>query len=299
MRFKITRSEFDAELALHPGLTKYETFRVENGVQRLDEYFWAKDDAEAEAEFLRRYPDGMKPGSNAYFSEAYLFRSSLAGSDVLNVSDSFDCGYGFTDLDDEMPDSADSADSADSDDLDKDDKMLDSDYRRQAADDIRYFIENYDPETRSSHSRTESWSLDSHILEDLEFNIPIIIKTKNGVPTRFCEKARLQLKSETDADSGECNPSDAEMKLGEEMWNEELTRLLGHIWTYEFFSGFGVVDAKWPIDKQTFLFEKKSLIPYKPGRYNEMDYQKLNELAQAEWRAIWAWMSEYGQDLWT
>ena len=291
MRLKMTKAELAAEQAAHPGLTKYETFRVESGVQALDGYFWAKDEDEARAEFLRRYPDGLKPGSNAYFSEAYRSKVGKAGSDVVDVADSFETRLFAVGIVDEDED-----EDEDEDGEDYDEGPADPDARALAVGDIGYFIEHYDPESRSSNSRTESWSLDQHILGDIEFNVPIIIRTKNGVPDRFCQEAKKQLGCES-GESGECD--DEALRLAEDMWNGELWKLLGHVWTYEFFSVFGIMDGKWPTDKTIYLSKKKDLLPYKPGMYRELDYAKLSEMAQAEWNAIWKWMAEYGQSLWT
>lgn len=294
MRLKMTKAELAAEQAAHPGLIKYETFRVESGVQELDGYFWAKDEDEARAEFLRRYPDGLKPGSNAYFGEAYRSKVGKVGSDVVDVADSFETRLFADDSDDKDKDDKDDKDKDENEDYDE--AVADPDPREMAVGDIGYFIEHYDPESRSSHSRTESWSLDQHILGDIEFNVPIIIRTKKGVPDRFCQEAKKQLGCEF-GESCECD--DEALRLAEDMWNGELRKLLGHVWMYEFFSGFGVMDGKWPTDKTVYLSEKKDLLPYKPGMYRELDYAKLSEMAQAEWNAVWKWMAEYGQSLWT
>lgn len=295
MRLKMTKAELAAEQAVHPGLTKYETFRVESGVQALDGYFWAKDEDEARAEFLRRYPDGLKPGSNAYFSEAYRSKVGKAGSDVVDVADSFETRIFADDPNDENENEN---ENENEDNEDYDEAVADPDPRETAVGDIGYFIEHYDPESRSSHSRTESWSLDHHILGDIEFNVPIIIRSKIGVPDRFYQEARKQLGHES-GDPADPGRDDEALRFASDMWNGELRKLLGHVWTYEFFSEFGVMDGNWPTDKTVYLSEKKDLLPYKPGMYRELDHAKLSEMAQAEWNAIWKWMAEYGQSLWT
>ena len=49
---------------------------------------------------------------------------------------------------------------------------------------------------RTGHSRAEAWSLDTHVIEDICHNVPIMIANLHGCPTRFCLKAREKIKTE-------------------------------------------------------------------------------------------------------
>lgn len=148
------------------------------------------------------------------------------------------------------------------------------------------------------HNRSESWSLDYHLVEDLIFNIPRLIKDKSGVPTSFCYRARKELHkddSSFDADkSFEENPnSDSkEMELATKLWNEELEKCLLYAKLWDFYHNFGITE-----DEE---FEKtwKKTIPYKPGTCEEIDYLKLQELENRNWNSLWNWIKEYGRNLW-
>ena len=170
--------------------------------------------------------------------------------------------------------------------------------------DFWFWYRHYDKRTNKSHMRSESWNLDSTLLDMLEFNIPIIIEDKNGVPNDFCVMARKKL-HENDENfdiekSLRANPNsnDEELKLAEEMWNEELGRCLLHIRLYRYYSDHGMVDAS---EKEYVEIDKqyKDTIPYVPGTDKEIDYLKISGMIQREWNAIWDWWKKYGQMCWT
>jgi len=170
--------------------------------------------------------------------------------------------------------------------------------------DIRYKIKDIWHVLRTKHQRNESWSLDYHILDDLIFNIPLLIKDKNGVPTAFCEKAaKLAHKGDPSYDpvkEFEKDPGKADdyIDSAKKLWDEELNKLLLYVKLYCYYRDFGIVDNKDP--EQVKFHEKyKYTLPYKPGTYKTFDYKKLSALQQRYWSSIWNWMKEYGQSLWT
>ena len=163
--------------------------------------------------------------------------------------------------------------------------------------DICFFFKN-------KHKRDESWSLDYHLIDDIIFNVPLLIKNKHGVPTEFCMKARAELhKGEKNFDvkkSFEKNPSsdEKEMELADKMWSEELERGLLYAKLYSFYSGYGVLDKNaWP-DCKKFEKDWEKTIPYIPGSYHRIDYAKLHALENKYWNSLWNWIKDNGRNLW-
>lgn len=156
---------------------------------------------------------------------------------------------------------------------------------------------------KTKHSRQESWSLDYHLVDDLIFNIPLLLKSKHGVPIEFCMKARTELhKSERGFDAKKSfeknpSPSDEEIKLAEDMWNKELEKGLLYAKLYSFYSNYGIFSGdEWP-DAKKFESEWKKTIPYVPGMYNRVDYMKLSALTNKYWNSLWNWVKDNGRNL--
>jgi len=167
MKFITTQAELDAEQALHPDEKKFKIFSVQNGTQTIIETFWAKDKTAA-YEHLVEMRKKMNT-KDIFFDNMY---NCISKNDdgTISVYDSLT----------EMFRLKDTSDSFEED----DDSPYEIAKREKDAmmKDIKFFIDHYNHENCSSHMRNESWSLDTHILSDLEFNIPIIKAEANGVP---------------------------------------------------------------------------------------------------------------------
>lgn len=170
--------------------------------------------------------------------------------------------------------------------------------------DIKYKTSDLFYLVRNKHQRNESWSLDYHLIDDLIYNLPILIKNKMGIPTQFCTKARSQLnKDNQDFDLDKSlaenpNPTDEESKLAEEMWNEELEKGLLYAKLYKFYSNYGIVDNENDLEERAFLEKWSKTIPKVPGTYNEIDYVKLHALEDKYWNSLWNWIKDNGRNLW-
>lgn len=165
-------------------------------------------------------------------------------------------------------------------------------------------IRNLEYLNRTKHRYEEPWSIYSHILEDLEFNIPLLIKNKQGVPTEYCEKARdIIHKDDKNYNKIEANKNDPNyeengiMELASNLWNEDLEKLLLNVKLYRYYENFGIVDKENPDEVE---FDKKyhSTIPLIPGSYDDIDYVKLNEISNNCWNFICDFMKENGRNLW-
>lgn len=168
---------------------------------------------------------------------------------------------------------------------------------------ISYFVDcvkNLHHYAKFKHSRNEHWSLDTHILDDLRFNIPKLLDNRVSTPIRFYEKARVELnKDDKNFDlekslKSSSNFSDEETKLAIRLWNDQLEHVLLDVKLYDFYSNFGILN-----NGDTEFYEVwKDTLPYKPGTLNELDFSKLKALENKHWNAIWNWIKENGRDLW-
>lgn len=169
--------------------------------------------------------------------------------------------------------------------------------------DLGCWIRNLLHFIKSKHRMDEYWSLDYHLIDDLEYNIPRLIEHKHGVPQAFCEKARSIIhKDEVGFDvkksfESDPNSTDKELELAEKLWDNDLNSLLLHVKLYKFYSNFGVVD-KSNKDELAFYSMWEHTLPYKPGTYEELDYAKLYDLENQHWNSIWNWIKANGRSLW-
>lgn len=318
MKKVMTKEEFKEYSEARRGLVKYRICHVEDGKKAVDLEFDAKSDFDAleklEA-FKKEHPDGKE-----YFWN-YAHEYILARDDgMYEISESLIEDIEDIELDDtarpigaekkgnelvhgdfmEFVKTYDYSRGRPGVYIPDEDGIIEDPYEdeRRAYNDLAYLVKNYDHDTGRSHSRCESWSLDSHLLDDLAHNVPLIIEDKYGVPTPFCYDARKALGTKPE-DGDEYGFSEKEMEKGKELWNAKLQELLDHVWLYWLYSGYGIIDED--TGDACITFQKAHIkdIPYKKGSYKEIDYQRLNDMTQAEWKAIWEWISEWGQSLWT
>lgn len=153
---------------------------------------------------------------------------------------------------------------------------------------------------RHGHDRKEHWSLDMHILDDLRYNIPLIIKYNYGCPQQYIEKAikkrfakdeNFNLKAYLQKTNYSGDEKD--MENGIKLLKADLNALLLHVRLYDYFSSFGIFDEK---DKDMVEIDKKfrKQLPIHPGTYDEIDYAKNENLVQYHWNFIWNWLKEKG-----
>lgn len=280
MKHIMTQLEIDAEQEQHPNQTKYKIFEVDDGKHIILEYFWKTTKSEA-YQYLLEVREEMNR-ADIYFDKAY-HAIHLNDDGTIAVYDS---------LKEMLKDN-----DADEDDVEESPYEIAKREKDAMMRDIKFFINHYDHETCSSHMRSESWSLDSHILKDLEFNIPIIKEEANGVPQDYIDKA-CEMLHEDYEELVQNEESDRKMfDLAKKLWHEELDNMLHHIWLYEYYVDHGIISDNVPNEMKEFL--KNYKMPMEDGQYDVIDYMKTSDLAQAEWKAIWEWMTKYGQSLWT
>lgn len=145
--------------------------------------------------------------------------------------------------------------------------------------DLEHDVENYTNMINDKHQISEYWSIDYHMLEDLKYNIPLLIKKGHTYPAYYDEKVKGTNKKPWD------------------LWKEDLKELLLNVNLYLYYKNYGHIDNN---DKQLVAVHKKykDTIPIYPGTKRDIDYTKLYELMQKHWNYVWDWIKEYGQALW-
>lgn len=283
MKYITTQAELDAEQELHPNEKKFKIFSVKDGIQTIIETFWAVDKNAAYRRLIEMR-ESMK--TNDIFFEGMYNCISKNDDGTISVYDSLS----------EMFKLKDKSDSSES---DNDESPYEVAKREKDAmmKDIKFFIDHYNHENCSSHMRNESWSLDMHMLDDLEFNIPIIKAEAMGVPQNFIDKACEILHSSYEELTKDKESDNRLFNLAKKLWHEELDNMLHHIWLYNYYDDYGIIDGNASDEKKEFL--KNYKIPIEDGRYEAEDYAKISDLIEIEWKAIWEWMTKYGRSLWT
>ena len=123
----------------------------------------------------------------------------------------------------------------------------------------------------TGHSISESWDLMYHVLDDLEYNLPMLIENAHGYP------------------SAEGMTFDK--------WKGMLEDFLLHVRLFRFYESYGIVDEKDP-DEVAFRDRWIGTIRTKPGTDGEIDYAKLHELQSKEWNSIVDFLRDWGLSLW-
>lgn len=155
---------------------------------------------------------------------------------------------------------------------------------------------------KTRHNYNERWNLDCHILDDLQWNVKLLLKHRNGISLEYLDEARITLhKDDASFDLNAYNHkhydyTDEEEKLAIEFQNKHYEELLRHIRAYNYYRYDGWLDDD--AEAKALDAELHSTLPIFPGTYDSMDYAKLNELIVAEWNAIWTWMAKHGSGLW-
>lgn len=172
--------------------------------------------------------------------------------------------------------------------------------------DFIFWVKNYNFRNNTSHMRSESWSLDNHVLNDLIFNIPLIQKA-GCIPSIYHDKAREFLKQQdpdyivSDELIKTYSYTDEETELAKKLWIDELDNGLRKIGLYMFFANCGELSEnemiKFKLDDKP-KSEYNKLLKYSYGT-EHLDYKKLYEDLDKSWNDIWDWFKEYGRMLWT
>ncbi len=159
---------------------------------------------------------------------------------------------------------------------------------------------------RTGHDYRASWSLDSHLLNEIVWNLKILKNDDIGCSPLFLDKARAEIhKGEKDFNIEEYavkmnyDYTEDEWKLGKKLRADEYDKMLEYVALYDYYSNFGITNKELVDDVEAFENKWKKTLPIKPGTYRDFDYKKLDALADKYWNKIWEWIRTYGKVLWT
>lgn len=155
---------------------------------------------------------------------------------------------------------------------------------------IKYFKKHH-------HDLHEPWSLDTHMLSDLKWNLIRLKNESHGIPTQFIAEAMNELhSSEPDWNfekwyvKNNCN--DEEEKLAIKKMNDVYDRIIHLIDLYGFYSFMDIDDCQFPEKEDP---AEKILLP---GTYDIIDYKKMSEKANECYYEIWELVKKYGRSMW-
>lgn len=158
---------------------------------------------------------------------------------------------------------------------------------------------------KTGHGKRESWDLGSHILRDLEYNIPIMLKNLHGTPSsisiEICEKKYPNLNADY---YGRLTTEESDLihQEADELWKKMLEECLLNARLYIYYAGEMPRDddpLTTPDDIkfwQAFDKEWKSSIPKTSNGCT--DWVKLTELEDQCWERVWDFVKKYGRSLW-
>jgi hypothetical protein len=160
---------------------------------------------------------------------------------------------------------------------------------------------------KTGHNRNESWSLDHHVLRDLVFNIEMLKKNKHGIAQPFIDQA-IKLRHKDDknfnfdaylARTNYCG-NKADEDLAVKLMDEEFDRQLLNIRLYNYYTSYGIISEQDDDYEEMRKIEAKyrKTIPYRPGRFRELDYKKLEPLIEKQWNRINDWNRKWLRMCW-
>jgi hypothetical protein len=280
---KKTKNELKKEREDHPGQTSYRIFRLEKD-EKTGEMkqinmirFWAKDDAEA----YKRLKEYVKVANRKYH---YFYDTGLnyIGPD----------GKRFDTMEDMLADH-------------KREGLFEKIgfwfYCKKRLWGDRWFnLKEAWRRARHGHDLSESFGLDNHLVNDIIYNIPIILDNNDGCPQPFIDLALKNAgKSEEEAKKMmyEGYPDEI-FEEAMKLLHEEINKMYLYARLYVYYSGYGIVDSK---DEVMVEIDRKyrNTIPYVPGTYKRIDYRKLDVLVRSNWNKMWNWMQKNGHLLYT
>lgn len=142
--------------------------------------------------------------------------------------------------------------------------------------DTNYYFKTY--KKKSVHDRNIWYCLNSHILEDLRWNLPKLRDESHGYP-------------------GNLNNA--------KEWKDKIDDMLLAMQSYFIYKElYGQPQKECPEEwsklGQKFIDNYKNLISNIPYYENSHDinYEELNDLVAKSWDDMWNWMKQWGSDLW-
>lgn len=154
--------------------------------------------------------------------------------------------------------------------------------------DLVYWVKNYSCYNCSSHNRIEWYSLQSHIINDIKFNVKKLIENMHGCPQIMIDEAKTYFKDKTFKN---------DVEAGAKLWKIKLTEFLDLVYLYELYYYYGI-NSGTNDEYENKIFEQyEDTIPYYPES-KDINYSECHKLRNEYWDKICEWLKNYGQELW-
>lgn len=147
-----------------------------------------------------------------------------------------------------------------------------------------YFNNSY------AHNITESYSIDTYLINSLIFNVTKLKNSHHGIP-QYCIDAAKK-KNPT------CEDDTKILEFADEIWKNDLDKLLLYAKLYVYYYNYGIIDPNDDYDLADIDKQYAKTIPYIPGTYKEINYTALNTLIQRYWNKLWSLWMTIGQNCW-
>lgn len=291
----MTKAEYDALVAAHPGRSQYEIFHKEGERRVSDFIFWAKsrDEALDELELFRQKQKLVSPSDDV----EYFYRQ-VNGHAVLQDDGTYLVGDGLEDLFTEKKAGL----------LEKISdfaqfvcwKMRDIKYMLH---DVVFWLGHYNMKTNHGEERADCWNIDGTITRKLLFNIPRMIKSLHGCPSKYATEAVIKTRAEkgqqiTLEQAYKISANDKEMDMAMAAWKADLEKLVLYIRLYEYYNAMGIVGKEDGPEMEKIDKEYRDTLPVVPGTDNELDYLKCEELTQKYWELYCDHWKKIGRMCW-
>ena len=282
MAKKMTKQEYDAWRSQHAGKNQFEIFHKDGDKAVVDFTFWAatREDAIDELELFKQKQQLVAPSA-----ETEYFYREINNHAVAHEDGTYTVGCGLTDVMDFVRKKESWREKVKDFFMSISWKMCDIKYMLY---DVIFWFGHYDMKTNHGEERADCWSIEGMITRKLLFNIPRMIKSLHGCPSKYAAEAIVKARSEqgqriTLEQAYKINANTEEMDMAMSMWKADLEKLILYIRLYEYYNARGIVGKEDGPEMEKIDKEYRNTLPVMPGTDNEIDYLKCEELTQKYW----------------
>lgn len=282
MAKKMTKQEYNAWCSRHAGKNQFEIFHKDGGRAVVDFTFWAatREDALDELELFKQKQQLVAPSTETEYFYREIDNHVVAHKDGTytvgcRLADVMDFDRGKESWLEKVRDFFASISW----------KMRDIKYMLH---DVAFWLGHYDMKTNHGEERADYWNIDGTITRKLLFNIPRMIKSLRGCPSKYVAEAVAKARSEkgqqiTLEQAYKISANNAEMAMAMAAWKADLEKLVLYIRLYEYYNAMGIVGKEDGPEMEKIDKEYRNTLPVMPGTDNELDHIKCEELAQKYW----------------
>lgn len=282
MAKKMTKQEYNAWRSRHAGKNKFEIFHKDGGRAVVDFTFCAatREDALDELELFKQKQQLVAPSA-----ETEYFYREVDNHIVVHEDGTYTVGCGLMDVIDFGREKESCWEKAKNFFMSISWKMRDIKYMLY---DVIFWFGHYDMKTNHGEERADCWNIDGMITRKLLFNIPRMIKSLHGCPSKYTAEAIVKTRSEkgqqiTLEQAYKINANDEEMNMAMAAWKADLEKLVLYIRLYKYYNAMGIVGKEDGPEMEKIDKEYRNTLPVMPGTDNELDHIKCEELTQKYW----------------